>query len=135
MTSHQPIFRSIEVGAGQHVELGQPLAPDVRALMSTSDPAATQLQMKVGTFGNAQSIIVDLAPTDLHVTEIEFTYTAGTQYSDELAAYSELLGQPNQTGTVPDSQQSAIWQDTFTLFEVWERDGNVGSQLQDLEPV
>lgn len=130
----EPIFRSIEVGTGQHVELGQPLAPDVRALMSPSDPAATQLQMNVGTFGNAQSIIVDLSPTDMHVTEIEFTYTSGTAYSDELAAYTRLLGQPNTTGTVPDTQQSAIWQDTFTLFEIWERNGAVGSQLQDLQP-
>lgn len=130
----QPIFRSIEVGTGQHIELGQPLAPDVRALMSPSDPGATQLRMLVGTFGNAQSIIVDLAPGDMHVAEIEFTYASGTRYADELAGYTEMLGQPSQTGTVPDTQQSAIWQDTFTLFEIWERDGSVGSQLQDVVP-
>lgn len=131
----EPIFRSIDVGAGQHVELGQPLAPDVRALMSPPDPAATQLQMNVGTFGNAQSIIVDLLGSDMHVAEIEFTYAPGTAYGDELKAYTEMLGRPNQTGTVPGTQQSAIWQDTFTLFEIWERDGSVGSQLQDVEPV
>jgi hypothetical protein len=130
----QPIFRTIEVGIDQRIELGQPLAPDVRALMNPSDPGATRLQMRIGTFGNAASITVDLAPTDMHVQQIEFTYVPGTEYAGELAAYTQMLGQPNHTDTVPEAQQSAVWNDTFTLFQLWSRGGSVGSRLENLLP-
>lgn len=128
----QPVFRTIEVGTDQHITLGEPITPDVRALMDPAPPGSVKLRMRTGTFGQAASITVDLSPTDMNVQQIEFTYDPGTDYDALVAAYTEELGQPNETGTVADSEQSSVWKDTITLFQLWSRGATVGSLLKDL---
>lgn len=130
MASQQPIFRTIDVGHDQPITLGEPLSADVRALMDPQDPAATELEMQPGHFGQAASITVDLSAADMTVQEIEFTYdSAEPNYDTLLQDYTEMLGPPHETGTVNDAQRSATWSDSFTTFILWEREmgGTVNS--------
>lgn len=127
----QPIFRTIEVGTGQHIELTRPLSPDVRALMTPPDPGATQLQMRTGTFGHAASITVTLSPLDMSAERIEFTYDPGTDYATLLADYTEMLGEPSHSGTLPGTNESAVWEDTITRFQLWSRGATAGSKLEN----
>jgi hypothetical protein len=129
MASQQPIFRTIEVGVDQHIELGAPLTPDVRALMDPAPPGARQLRMRIGTFGNAASITVYLAD-DERVQHIAFTYDPGTDYAALAAIYTEELGPPH--GTLPGTDQSSVWEDSQTRFELFARGDTVSSLLQDL---
>lgn len=134
MPSQQPIFRTVEVGHQQPITLGEPLTPDVRALMDPPSSDATELHMRQGTFSGAQSITVDLAP-DMDVEEVEFTYDPNNPgYDSLLQSYTDMLGPPDETDTLNDAQRSATWSDEATEFTLWERGANAGSVLLDLLP-
>jgi hypothetical protein len=123
MASQEPIFRTVDVGTGQSITLGEPLSSEVKALMQPAGP--NRWQMREGTFGHAASIVVQLSQ-DETVQNIQFGYASGTDYQALVQVYSGELGPPAQS-----SEQSAVWQDRQTLFEVYTR-GNVGSLLSDL---
>ena len=132
MASQQPIFRTISVGVGQHIELGKPLSDDVRALFDPAPPGARHLRMRIGTYGHAASIEVYLADANGPVRHIDFTYDQGTDYEALVKLYEEDLGPAHDTGTVADTNESSVWEDGQTLFQVWLRGVNVGSLLKDL---
>ncbi len=126
MASTQPIFRTIQVGHDQHITLDQPIPADVLSLMHPAGP--NRYTMDPGTFSNAQSITVELAP-DQNVQEMDFTYAPGTSYAALLADYTAELGPPAQ-GT--DGSQSAVWEDDLTRFELSANGAGQGSRVNSV---
>lgn len=131
MASNPPIFRTIQVGHDQHLTLDEPIPADVLPLMEPAGP--NRMMMRPGTFHRAQSITVELA-ADQNVQQMDFTYDPGTSYDVLLQDYTDQLGQP--TGT--QAQQSSVWEDDLTRFELFANgsgDGSrVGSQLANRAP-
>jgi hypothetical protein len=123
------IFRTIEVGHGQHLSLGAPIPPDVKQLMHSTAPG--QWQMDPGTFGGARSITAFVTPEEA-VQRIVFAYAPGTDYQTLLGQFTSELGEPaRQHGT-----ERSVWEDPETRFQLFATPGEpspaVGSELDDL---
>jgi len=129
MASQEPIFRTVQVGEGQHLTLGEPIPPDVEPLMRPAGP--DRKKMKPGTYHGADTITVKLAPNG-DITEMDFDYGIEPTYGQLVVEYEAMLGPPEASG---DKGQAVVWEDPVTRFEVFLRGGNAGSLLADLAPV
>jgi hypothetical protein len=132
MASTQPIFRTIQVGHDQHITLDEPIPADVLPLMHSAGP--NRYMMNPGTFSRAESITVELA-ADQNVQQMDFTYDSETSYQTLLADYTAELGPPAPGA---DGDQSAVWEDDLTRFELFAngtgQGSRVGSQLSNRAP-
>jgi hypothetical protein len=123
-----PIFREITVGTGQRLALGEAVPTDVMPLLEEEQDRL--LVFRKGTYSDAESIVVALAP-DRRVRSITFTYATGTDYAAMVADYAEDLGPPTWRSGAADALRVTRWDDPRTRFEVFARGSMVGSRLLD----
>lgn len=135
MSTNVPIFRSIEVGTGQHLTLGEPIPDDVLPLMHPAGP--DRMMMNFGTYSGASTITVELGE-DETIQQMDFTYAKGTSYQDQLENFTNELGAPS-SGEGPGNSQSAVWVDDVTRFELFAHGPGdrtrVGSTLTNLATI
>ena len=125
------IFRTIQVGHGQHLTLAEPIPADVLPLMERLGP--DRLRMRPGTYHGAESITAVLA-SDENVQRLEFAYAAGTVYQSLFDDFVSELGEPTRQNGGSGSRRS-VWEDPQTRFQLFEKGGKsgaeVGSELVD----
>lgn len=132
----EPIFRSVQVGTGQSLTLGEPIPADVMPLVQFIPP--DRYQLRPGTFHRAQTITVQVADgrQDGPVQRMDFTYDPGTSYEGLLQEYTAELGPPAQDNSdAPPAERRSLWEDPETTFELYAQgagpNSQVGSTLQD----
>jgi hypothetical protein len=121
------IFRQIHVDNGKVLTLGEPVPDNI--MPDLVPDGANRWSFREGTFGDAQSITVHLAPNG-DVRTITFTYEAGTDYATSVQNFTAELGRPSSTGG-SGSTEWTRWQDKSTRFTLESDDGAVSSILHD----
>ena len=129
-TSSTPVFRSIEVGTGVSITLGEPLSPEAMALVQKVGPQ--RYQLKPGKFGDAEEIDIQLT-VGAAVQQMDFKYAAGSNYEEMLANFEGEMGPPtSHQGGGHDVVN--VWQDANTVFRLVGNASGIRSMLRDLAP-
>lgn len=126
-SSSTPVFRTIEVGKGVPITLGEPLSAEAKALAKEVKPQVYRLDP--GTFGDAEEI-------DIHVTVdgvvrlMDFKYAAGTSYQDMVANFVAQMGPP--TSHHGGGDEVTVWEDAETVFRLVGSASGIRSKLRDV---
>ena len=121
------IFRSIDLGNGEQIALGEPIS---QAVMNDMIPAGpNQYRLKPGSYGGAETIVVEVDANKL-VQRMDFGYAQGTDYADLREDFVNEIGPPQEGA--PAGEQSTVWQDSQTRFVLFANGSNVGSTLTNL---
>jgi len=125
-TSKPVVFRSIEIGTGVSVTLGEPLSAEAMGLMIQIGPQ--HFRVKPGAFGDAKQIDIFLGVGGA-VQKMDFLYAAGTNYEEMVANFEGQMGPPtSQHGGVTE------WKDDSTDFTLVNSASGIHSTLRDLAP-
>lgn len=129
-TSSTTVFRTIEVGTGVPITLGQPLSPQAMALMQPGG-GPQRFQLMPGTFGDAEEIDIQLGVGGA-VQQMDFRYAAGSDYEEMVANFEGQMGPP--TTQHGGSEQVTTWKDDSTEFRLVGSTSGIHSTLRDLAP-
>lgn len=121
-----PIFRSIEVDKGVSITLGEPLSAEAMALCEQVGPE--RFQLKPGTYEGAEKIQIQLG-VGAAVQEMDFWYVAGTDYKEMVENFENEIGPPTSV-----HDQSTVWRDPSTEFELVNGPKGLTSTLRNLAP-
>jgi hypothetical protein len=129
-TTITPVFRTIEVGTGVPITLGEPLS--AQAMELVDKVGERRYRLKPDTFGDAEEIDIQLA-VGAAVQQMDFRYAAGSSYEEMVANFEGRMGPPTSHHGSGDDVVT-VWQDDATVFRLVGSASGIRSLLRDRTP-
>jgi hypothetical protein len=126
-TSSTPVFRTIEVGTGVPITLGEPLS--AQAMELVDKVGERHYRLKPDTFGDAEEIDIRLT-AGAAVQQMDFRYAAGSNYKEMVANFEGRMGPPTSHHGSGDDVVT-VWQDDATVFRLVGSASGIRSILRD----
>src|SRR5882724_4587220 len=105
---YDSVYRYINVGHGERINLGQPFA--ATALATRVDDSTFVLHSDAVADPDSIRILVGKSDT---VYAMDFIYRPQETFGGLVATYVKALGEPSSTGN-----HEAVWQDSVTHFRI-----------------
>jgi hypothetical protein len=117
---YDSVYRYINVGRGQRINLGEPFA--ATALATRVDDSTFVLNSDAVADPDSIRIRVEKSDT---VYAMDFIYRSKETFGGLVATYVKALGEPTST-----SNRDAVWQDSVTHFRIQRTGGDTLGSLR-----